>query len=66
MKSRLKEEAPPILYGCGDVCDRHDTVTAPTYARVSLQNPSSSTPCMIMQVDDAPTQVKLGFYEELS
>ena len=48
------------------MCEQHDTVTAPTYARISLQNPSSSTPCMIMQVDDAPTQVKLGFYEQLS
>ncbi len=45
-------------------CDRHDTATAPTYAKVSLQNPSATTPCFIVQVDDAPTQVKLGFYEE--
>ncbi len=47
-------------------CDRHDTATAPTYANITLRNRSSATPCFIVQVDDTPTQVKLGFYEELA
>ena len=48
------------------VCDQHDTATAPTYQKVSLQNRSTSTPCYLIQVDDTPTQFKLGFYEELA
>ena len=47
-------------------CEQHDTVAAPTYASVSVQNPSATSACFIIQVDDAPTQVKLGFYEELT
>lgn len=46
-------------------CDRHDTATAPTYASIELQNPSGAKPCFLLQVDDAPTQIKLGFYERL-
>ncbi len=46
-------------------CEKNDTVAAPTYASVILQNPSSSAACFLIQVDDAPTQVKLGFYEEI-
>ncbi len=48
-------------YGCG----KNDTVAAPTYSAITLQNTSSS-PCFIIQVDDLPTQTKLGFYEELA
>ena len=46
--------------------EMHDTATAPTYQNVSLRNRSASTPCCLIQVDDTPTQVKLGFYEELA
>ena len=46
-------------------CEKNDTVSAPTYTSIILQNPSTSKPCYMIQVDDTPTQVKLGFYEEL-
>ena len=47
-------------------CSKSDTVAAPAYANIVLQNPSSTAPCFILQVDDAPTQTKLGFYEEVA
>ena len=46
-------------------CAEHDTVAVPTYARVKLQG-SSSAAAFLLQVDDTPTQTKLGFYEELT
>jgi gentisate 1,2-dioxygenase len=46
-------------------CEQGDAVAVPTYASVALQNASTGTPWYLMQVDDVPTQVKLGFYEEL-
>ena len=45
--------------------ETHDTVAAPTYAKITLQN-ASSAPAFLLQVDDTPTQLKLGFYEELN
>jgi len=42
-----------------------DTIAIPTHAHVQLMNRSTSKPCFLFQVDDAPLQRKLGFYEEL-
>ena len=47
------------------VSSKNDTVAAPTYTAVTLQN-TSSKPCFLIQVDDVPMQSKLGFYEELA
>lgn len=60
------------LEGEGDIdvdgttyhCEHGDTVAVPTYTSVALQNPSSKSFWALIQVDDVPTQVKLGFYEE--
>jgi len=41
-----------------------DTAAVPTHARVRLANRSTSKPAFIFQVDDAPMQRKLCFYEE--
>ena len=41
-----------------------DTVAIPTHARIELANRSSSKPAFLFQVDDAPLQRKLGFYEQ--
>ncbi|CAH2600717.1 Gentisate 1,2 dioxygenase 2 [Rhodovastum atsumiense] len=41
-----------------------DTVAAPTHARVTLANRSTLRPAFLFQVDDAPMQRKLGFFEE--
>lgn len=46
-------------------CEKNDTLAAPAFAQIALQNPSSSAACCLIQVDDAPTQTKLGFYEEI-
>jgi gentisate 1,2-dioxygenase len=62
------------LGGSGDIeingtsyhCEHGDSVAVPTYAAVALQNPSTRAPWYLIQVDDVPMQVKLGFYEELA
>ena len=40
-----------------------DTMAVPTHARVTITNRSASKPAFLFQVDDAPMQKKLGFYE---
>ncbi len=44
----------------GDVAD---TMAVPTHARVAIVNRSASKPAFLFQVDDAPMQRKLGFFE---
>lgn len=43
--------------------DESDTLAVPTHARLQVRNRSSSRPAFLFQVDDAPLQRKLGFYE---
>lgn len=43
---------------------QNDTIAAPTHARITIVNSSSKTPAFLFQIDDAPMQRKLGFYEE--
>jgi gentisate 1,2-dioxygenase len=40
-----------------------DTMAVPTHAKVEIRNASSQKPAFLFQVDDAPMQRKLGFYE---
>lgn len=40
-----------------------DTMAVPTHAKVALANRSASKPAFLFQVDDAPMQRKLGFFE---
>jgi gentisate 1,2-dioxygenase len=47
-----------VLYG-----GESDTVAVPTHAAVKLANRSAQKPAFLFQVDDAPMQRKLGFYE---
>lgn len=51
--------------GTSFLSEKNDTVAAPAYAHTILQN-ETSREALLIQVDDAPTQVKLGFYEELA
>ncbi len=44
----------------------HDTIAVPTHAKVSIMNKSLRNPAFLFQVDDAPMQRKLGFYEVLN
>jgi gentisate 1,2-dioxygenase len=41
-----------------------DTIACPTFAQVTHRNRSTRLPAFLLQVDDGPTQSKLGFYEE--
>ena len=41
-----------------------DVVAIPTHADIEIANRSTSKPCYLFQVDDAPMQRKLGFFEE--
>lgn len=41
----------------------HDTIAVPTHANVSIANKSVRRSAFLFQVDDAPMQRKLGFYE---
>ena len=40
-----------------------DTLAVPTHAKVKLANRSAAKPAFLFQVDDAPMQRKLGFFE---
>jgi gentisate 1,2-dioxygenase len=40
-----------------------DTMAVPTHARMTLANRSAKAPAFLFQVDDAPMQRKLGFFE---
>jgi len=40
-----------------------DTFAVPTHAKLEIGNLSGTTPAFLFQVDDAPLQRKLGFYE---
>ena len=40
-----------------------DTLAMPTHAKVQISNRSGTAPAFLFQVDDAPLQRKLGFYE---
>ncbi|MGO9358520.1 MAG: cupin domain-containing protein [Xanthobacteraceae bacterium] len=43
-----------------------DTIAVPTHSRVEIVNRSTTAPAFLFQVDDAPMQRKLGFYEEFA
>lgn len=43
---------------------KNDTIAAPTHAKIRIANASSKAPAYLFQIDDAPMQRKLGFYEE--
>ncbi len=46
--------------------EEDDVFVGPTHARIRLRNASSKAPAFLIQVDDAPMQRKLGFYEEFA
>jgi gentisate 1,2-dioxygenase len=41
----------------------NDTMAVPTHARIAIANKSARAPAFLFQVDDAPMQRKLGFFE---
>ena len=45
--------------------DASDTLAVPTHAKMTIVNKSARKPAFLFQVDDAPMQRKLGFFEVL-
>jgi gentisate 1,2-dioxygenase len=45
--------------------EANDILAAPTFARIRHTNLSKSEPAFLLQIDDAPLQHKIGFYEEV-
>ena len=43
--------------------DESDTMAVPTHAKLRIANRSTQKPAFLFQVDDAPMQRKLGFFE---
>ena len=43
--------------------DASDTLAVPTHAKIRIANRSTQKPAFLFQVDDAPMQRKLGFFE---
>lgn len=41
-----------------------DTMAVPTHAEIEISNSSTDKPAFLFQVDDAPMQQKLGFFQE--
>ncbi len=46
--------------------EENDVMAAPTHATLRLRNGSSREPAFLLQIDDAPMQRALGFYEEFA
>lgn len=44
--------------------EENDVFATPTHAAIQHRNASSKEPAFLIQIDDAPVQRKLGFYEE--
>lgn len=60
----IEGQGEAVVDGVEMTWDEADTIAVPTHAEITLRNRSSSTPAFLFQVDDAPMQRKLGFYEE--
>ena len=59
VEGEVEAEIDGVTLGAGE----NDTLAVPTHARVKIANRSASKPAFLFQVDDAPMQRKLGFYE---
>lgn len=55
-----------LIDGVTLVWEENDSFAIPTHAEVEIRNSSDTTPVFLFQIDDAPMQRKLGFYEELT
>ena len=59
----VEGEVEAEIDGMSLVAGENDTMAVPTHARLTIANRSSRAPAFLFQVDDAPMQRKLGFYE---
>lgn len=59
----VEGEGDAEIDGVGLTFDASDTFAVPTHAAMRIANRSSKAPLYLFQVDDAPMQRKLGFYE---
>jgi len=59
----VEGEVEAEIDGVSLAAGQNDTMALPTHARVKFANRSARNPAFLFQVDDAPMQRKLGFYE---
>lgn len=59
----IEGEVEAVVDGVELKAGQADTMAAPTHARTTLRNASAAKAACLFQVDDAPLQRKLGFYE---
>ncbi len=62
----VEGEGEAVIDGVELTWGDSDTFAAPTHATVAIRNSSKTKPAFLFQVDDAPMQRKLGFYEEFA
>jgi len=62
VEGEVEAEIDGVILRAGE----NDTMAVPTHAKVTISNKSSLKPAFLFQVDDAPMQRKLGFYEVLN
>jgi len=62
----VEGELDAEIDGVALACNESDTLAVPTHAKVRLSNRSRQKPVFLFQVDDAPMQRKLGFFELLN
>ncbi|MCK9914017.1 cupin domain-containing protein [Microbacteriaceae bacterium K1510] len=59
----VEGEVQAAVDGVSLNADTSDTLAVPTHAKVRIANRSAQKPAFLFQVDDAPMQRKLGFFE---
>lgn len=59
----VEGEVEADIDGVSLAAGENDTMAVPTHARLKIANRSARAPAFLFQVDDAPMQRKLGFYE---
>lgn len=62
----VEGDGQAVIDGAALDWSNQDTLAVPTHAKVEIVNRSATRPACLFQVDDAPMQRKLGFYEEFA
>lgn len=62
----VEGEGEAVIDGIALSWSENDTIAVPTHAALTLANRSTRHPAFLFQVDDAPMQRKLGFFEEFA
>ena len=60
----VESEGYALIGGVDLTWQSNDTFAIPTHAKVAIVNRSEMKPALLFQIDDAPMQRKLGFFEK--